>query len=426
MKKLIRRTLLACMALVAGTAAAQVQTMTVHLNDGTQQTFPVMTVDSVTFAEGEDAVSLELRLDELNGTKLTYTIVPEDETKTYYTNYLSKASYDEAGSDEAVFEQQMESEKESAQFLGMTFEEYLAQQLETGTQSFTLSLSPQTTYYLTACYLNASGEREGEFVKLEVTTGDVAASDNQITIEVLSVKTTSATISTTTTNDDTYKIAPIKTSELGKTTEEIHAQLKSKGARLSGGSQIEMSPLDPGTEYVVVAMGDTNGYPTTEPFYSETFTTPEKTENNIEVSLEYDKYFDGSELAALYPDYFSDAAGYAVLPVKPSVSGPVANFYYGAYIGDYMDDYFYDDDYLISELTYDGAQGSETYFFGLPYDEASTLLAVGEDADGNFTKVWRELVTLTQDGVSPTSEFSYLVSSAAAPYKRAPKFIKLK
>lgn len=159
------------------------------------------------------------------------------------------------------------------------------------------------------------------------------------------------------------------------------------------------------TEYRIIAVGiyDNNGDYATDMVFSNIITTDARVVSDAKVTIQYDKYFDGEELAALYPE-LAQAAGNAVLPLTAVTEGDAANIYYYGYIGNYMDTETYSDDYVISDLISYGP-AMEYGLFSAPYDADITIMAVAEDSDGNYGPVFRKQIVLTRDGTAPADEF---------------------
>lgn len=104
----------------------------------------------------------------------------------------------------------------------------------------------------------------------------------------------------------------------------------------------------------------------------------------------------------LNPDYamFSE---FAIVNIVANVDEEAAKCYFSAMNASEFDNYRYEQ--IIEGLTADDpaeVEGSYLYEFDVPY----IFFGVAEDADGNFTEVWRSKeITFTRDGCSPAEEF---------------------
>lgn len=179
---------------------------------------------------------------------------------------------------------------------------------------------------------------------------------------------------------------------------------KQKGSR---GTDEYSYQLDSETEYVIwaVSIDETTGDYVVFDF-GERFTTPAKEVSQVTVSASHDKYFDADALAEAYPGEYDDFTGQGLycLPVTIETSEPVQGVLQVVFQGNLMDETEYTDDLLIQNLESKGNPNTMLYWF-LPYDMELTLVAVAMDNNGNYTKVYRELINKSKDGVSDVADF---------------------
>lgn len=163
--------------------------------------------------------------------------------------------------------------------------------------------------------------------------------------------------------------------------------------------------LTPGTDYHIVTVGiyDTNGGYATDMLFTDV-TTLSREESDVTVSINTDTYYDGTELASLYPEELSSCIGSAVLELTAETEGDAAAIYYDCYTGNYMDTQTYTDEYVISELVGNGP-ASDYMLFISPFNTELTVIAVAEDSEGNYGPVFRKCIILTRGGVTPADEF---------------------
>lgn len=162
------------------------------------------------------------------------------------------------------------------------------------------------------------------------------------------------------------------------------------------------------TEYKMFAIGvypDTGKY-ATDVYFSQSVMTEARTVSDVAISLEADKYFNGDEVAAEYPEH-SGAKGQAVMIVRADVTGDVDKYFYHMFLDDLSDPSAAPDDALIFELTapLGGISVPETVFY-CTYGKVYTLVAVAKDRNGNFGEVFRKVVVCEEDGCSPIDEFN--------------------
>ena len=166
--------------------------------------------------------------------------------------------------------------------------------------------------------------------------------------------------------------------------------------------------LYPGSAYKVYCVGvsDRTGAYMTPFYYSDTVMTDDAEESGLTIELMYDEYYDGTEVAKLYPDLIM-AAGYAILPVDVRIEGGDASgWWFHIYAADITDKTAYTDDWLIQYLLENGvdSQYSSRLFF-CPWDEDITMIAVAKDKEGLYSNVFRKKINLTESGAAPAEDF---------------------
>lgn len=200
----------------------------------------------------------------------------------------------------------------------------------------------------------------------------------------------------------------------------------------SGSLEYTFTGLMEDTEYKVYAIGvsfDTGEY-LGEMVMSDVVRTVKPETADMSVRLTYGKYFSGDELAEVNDD-FQGAQGYLILPVKLEISGndEAVKHYYHIHTGDVTDTEAYSDGYIKDFLNDYGKTNMGTDY-AMIADNPYTLVAYGETADGKCSPVFRELVVLTADGVSPVEEYdssldgqslSSAKSSSQVPFMRIMK-----
>jgi hypothetical protein len=170
----------------------------------------------------------------------------------------------------------------------------------------------------------------------------------------------------------------------------------------SGTSSDTATGLTPSTEYELLVFGAQAGSPTTG-LSRLKFTTKEVEYADLDFELSIGKYYDGSELAKLNPDYEA-YSGYVVAPVTATVDQNAVAFYFS-----YMNalDYpYYMYEQLIEGLLADGEAEELTSYYVFEFDTAYTFFGVAEDKDGNFTKMWASKdTTFKRENCSPAEEY---------------------
>lgn len=180
----------------------------------------------------------------------------------------------------------------------------------------------------------------------------------------------------------------------------------------TGYSRLKYESLMYNTEYIIVAFGvdEITGKNTTPIYKSDIMKTKSRTVNDLSIDVKFDKYFDGNEIAEMYPD-FDFAKGSIMLPVEVVADPDAAGYVYQCFQGDLSNE---SESKVISELNYQGIDSEPTSIFYLKAGEPATIFALALDDSGNYSKMYTKVITLTKDGVSPASEFEPYISYQAS------------
>ena len=237
------------------------------------------------------------------------------------------------------------------------------------------------------------------------TTGGVTASENTFTLSVTELHPRKATVKVETTNDDSYVATLVAGDRFeGNTNAEIMQYiLENFSVQYINSTMSDTATgLVPSTEYELLVFGAQAGAPTTE-LSRLKFTTAEVVYADLDFSLSIDKYYNGSELAALNPNY-EGFEGTAIVPITANVDAAAVAFYFNAMNA--LDFPYYEYETIIEGLVADGAVEETTSYYAFEFDTAYTFFGVAEDADGNFTEVWSSKdTTFKVDGCSAAEEF---------------------
>lgn len=181
-----------------------------------------------------------------------------------------------------------------------------------------------------------------------------------------------------------------------------------------GVTSIVFNQLTPQTDYVAyaVAVDTETGLLAAERGFSIPFTTLERIYSEARVTFHFGNYYDGTQLAELYPEQFHQCKGSAVLPYTIEVNEATCTWYTGFFQGDYTEWGCTDDDIYDELITYGYKWDSELVSLNresgvaiLPYDRAYSFLGIAQDAAEAYGYGTLQVVTLTREGVSPAEEF---------------------
>lgn len=364
---------------------------------------------------GAEQIDFKLQITtKVDGPNVDIDIVSPDHEQGYYYDYMTKEQYFSANSTTAsIIQENVDFLIKYYQDFGASEEEALAAILSFGDVSDKAELKGKTGYFIYASAINNEGKVCSEPVLMEFTTGDTPKSDNKIELNIKTEKPHGVVVDIATTNNDPYVTVAVLSSELiDKTDNDIVTYVNDKfvlSNRVLNGPRnaYEIEALQPNSEYTLVAFGYVGGVSNTDLVKKE-FRTKKETQSDIKISIKYSKYFDVDALVDAYPGAYDPLAdqGLYCLPMEVVVDKTAAKTYHAVLEDNLLDEETYDDNMIINNLINLGTGKTEAkkYWF-LPYNSDLTIVAVAEDAEGNYSKVYREHINKNKEGVSPITEF---------------------
>lgn len=295
-------------------------------------------------------------------------------------------------------------------YMGISREAYMKNILSCGESSKKLELEENTDYFAIAIAYDLDCNPTSDMTIVEFSTKAVKPRDLQLSIEIDNITTLSATWKVTASTDDQYLFFVEAEDVIDREWSANYDELMKIIANLFptniygriGNQEGSVTYLQPNTRYMAFGFGCEAATPTTELFVVY-FTTPKAFVGDVEFELIFDKYYNGTELAELYPYDFNGASGKAVLPVRPYMENG-SGYYYGIYDGDYMDTAEWPDELVIDNLIQSGiSEGHANYV--IPYNRTKTALGVAFDARMNYGKVFRKLIYCTEEDALPGNAF---------------------
>ncbi len=360
---------------------------------------------------------------DINGPDVTMTVTPADNTVGYFaTIFEGKGHSDET----LVYSAQnsIESTVTAYGIWGMTRDVIVAMLTHTGEYSAQYNLDAVSDYTAAAFAMDANGYIISNPATNEFTTGETPRSDNEITVEYTSITGRKAEFTVHTTNSDQYIFFTYQYADSFKSMsdDEILEWLCANNTidwstLRTGDVSSYVTHLREKTEYVTYAFGFSGGEPNTD-LFTYTFTTTEAELNDCAFSYEYGPYYNGDEAAEKYPNSLGGAVGRVVFPADYKVEGDWFGIWHDMYVGDLTDVEEYTDEDIYQSLTANGNTWlSYNMIYMADYGEVYTLCGFVETEDGNYSKLYRQLVgPFTEEGCSPIEGLDNPeLSSAPAP-----------
>lgn len=356
--------------------------------------------------EGTQKVEADFEISSVvKGTEVDLSVTPSNKDIRYISDVVASAAIvDGLFTIEDLYQEYINQYIYVWTAYGKSPQECLDEITLFGDQTLHYSLDENTEYIGFAIGVSEDAILNTELSQEKFTTTEVVPSDNKISISITDIAAHSFNYSVTTTNNDAYVLyADYSVNWKDMTDEEILAEV-TKQDLLSyifmGNTEGSFKDMDSDTEYIFMAFGYSAGKVTTD-LVKNIFRTTPADKSEATVTASFDKYFDQTEVGALYPEYAGDGV---LVPVTVTCSGDVAEYYYHIYMYDLSDKASYSDDMLISSLETRGITGKPSSVIVAGYG-TMTLLAVGKNSEGVYGPVYRRVIDFTKEGISPASEF---------------------
>ena len=187
-------------------------------------------------------------------------------------------------------------------------------------------------------------------------------------------------------------------------------------AIFSGPFSEALTPLMPGTEYVVVAFGIENNLPTTDMF-SYRFTSLEAGTSEVRIeSIEIVKLFDAEEIIALdksYTSILAECECVAIVEAKTNIPTDKLRFWW---YEEWMRVEYSEEAFLEDLLMYDYANNPEIMdmYYSMNDQDRFLFAGIAEDENGNMSEIfYTEPFLMSKDMCDPAEEFFSYVGSAS-------------
>lgn len=187
-------------------------------------------------------------------------------------------------------------------------------------------------------------------------------------------------------------------------------------AIFSGPFSEALTPLMPGTEYVVVAFGIENNLPTTDMF-AYRFSSLEAGTSEVYIeSIEIVKLFDAEEIIALdksYTSILAECECVAIVEAKTNIPTDKLRFWW---YEEWMRVEYSEEAFLEDLLMYDYANNPEMMdmYYSMSDQDRFLFAGIAEDENGNMSEIfYSEPFLMSKDMCDPAEEFFSYVGSAS-------------
>ncbi len=163
--------------------------------------------------------------------------------------------------------------------------------------------------------------------------------------------------------------------------------------------------LRPETDYkvgVVIMDYDTAEF-ITDVVFSDVFTTSAMEYADIDISVEWDEYWDGEALFEYGYSQFEGCDNEAIVPITVNIEGEYDEFYFAIYNRDLTDEDIFTDDMFYEDLNY--GYSMKSVILSVPMATEMTVVAVAYDQMYMPSKLFRKVIYLTEEGASEPETF---------------------
>lgn len=430
MKKYILSFAIAASLSVAPDAAAQ--TMTVNMRDGQKHQFNTADIEQVSFElPQQNQGPFHIEVTDITSVSAKLSISPEDPNITYYFDVCDKEDYEQYGA-QYVVENYFKSIQ--SQYPGVPLSIFLEAALSKGDDSDNVSGLPSDTEMV--CYaieVDSEGKCVGEASAVPFSTlpgGDPA--DCTFDISYSGVMSTELTVIVKPSDPSVrYWMGCYSVSDWpGDFTmpQSVKASIEEysssygkpiadvvRGVTFTGDINITESGFNPNTSYYIYVYAMDNNGDAAGPLFKQRFTTTSYDYSEAEISLSY-RYFDGNEMAAAYPDKFSDAKDKVILQAVFTPNETAQSYAWALAKGDLTDETLYPETSTKNAVIQGGFLSVPVKNLYVQYGDA-TFLYFAADAYGLDGKLSRTLANITPEGASHVSTYEDLTAPTEAPAK---------
>ncbi|MCM1111584.1 MAG: hypothetical protein NC336_10290 [Clostridium sp.] len=415
--------------LLFGISFAAAQSVTLHLKDGSSQTFDYSELDRLVIEN--NGPKIDIRVSNVLQTSADFDVTCSDESVSFYWDICSRSEFERVNGDVAsIITNYIKSIQQQYDDY-MTLDQILDAMLDYGHSSQTISGFPAGTDMV--CYampVDGNGTPWGNAVTAEFRTldpGDPA--DCTFDLSVSSVGSTDCDVNIAPSDPSVrywYGVMPVSDyagdvplttlvrQYLVQAAGEYNMTLENivEAVCFRGETHLEESGLEVSTPYYLYAYAMADDGSAAGPVYKIRFTTTEYDYSDAAISLSY-RYFDGSELYKLDPvanAKYKDGVAVEVV-VEPNET--CAHWVYALGSGLMMDQDIYPDDATMDAMMQAGQMDKTRYIYAARWGEA-TFVYFGADEYWVNGPLLRMAVDFVKDGCADPSLFSP-IDAVAAP-----------
>ena len=361
---------------------------------------------------------------EVQGANVKQTVTTKHEDTYYYTECWSlndfKAYFGSSATPEQIFPRRWNEQVTMKRDMGYQPHTIIEELCHQGTQTISYeSLKANTSYVF---YVFAV-DPETAFTATEIVTETVSTlSPNEsgmtITISVKNIYPTTADVYWTASDEKGKFARSVFTkadfNALGANDDEKLATILANYDfyQAVGYTDMNLTGLQPNTEYVAFAYGLDGNTPNTRIFTTE-FKTKSNTPGQSNISMSWDEHYNMADIAAVDAEHWGEYEGRddrALLPIKISGVKESDKVYF--MVVTWPLDYYSKDAEWLRDVTQAKNLMNlyESYNFVAEYERNYSVIAVAEDVNGNYGTLYKGSFYLYKSDSKDAADYTFVAN----------------
>ena len=358
---------------------------------------------------------------EVKGANIKQTVTTKHEDTYYFTECWAmndfKAYFGSSATPEQIFPRRWNEQVTIKQDMGYQPHTIIEELCHQGTQTINYeSLKANTSYVFYVFAVDPeTAFTASDIVTETVSTLNVNESGMTITISVKNIYATTADVYWTASDENGKFARSVFTkadfNALGANDDEKLATIMANYDfyQAVGYTDMNLTGLQPNTEYVAFAYGLDGSTPNTRIFTTE-FKTKSNTPGQSNISMSWNEHFNMAEVAAVDAEHWGEYEGRddrALLPIK--ISGvKESDKVYFMVITWPLDWYSKDSEWLRDVTQSKNLMNLyESYNFVAEYEREYSVIAVAEDENGNYGNLFKSTFYLYKSDSVDVTDYVY-------------------
>ena len=361
---------------------------------------------------------------EVKGATVKQTVTTKHEDTYYYTECWAlndfKAYFGSDATPEQIFPRRWNEQITIKMGMGYQPHTIIEELCHQGTQTISYeSLKANTSYIFYVFAVDPSTAFTAtEIVTETVSTMNVNESGMTITISVKNIYATTADVYWTASDENGKFARSVFTkadfNALGANDDEKLATILANYDfyQAVGYTDMNLTGLQPNTEYVAFAYGLEGSTPNTRIFTTE-FKTKSNTPGQSNISMSWDTHYNMADIAAVDAEHWGEYEGRddrALLPIKISGVKESDKVYF--MIVTWPLDYYSKDAEWLRDVTQAKNLMNlyESYNFVAEYERNYSVIAVAEDENGNYGTLYKGSFYLYKSDSKDAADYTYVAN----------------